>query len=66
MCLAVPAKVVEVRDGKAVVEQFGRKRLVFNNVVSARAGEFVLVQQGFIVEVLDEAEARQALSALEK
>jgi len=66
MCLAVPAKVVEEREGKAVVEQFGQRRLVFNNVVNARKGEFVLVQQGFVVEVLEEAEARAALEELDE
>jgi hydrogenase assembly chaperone HypC/HupF len=65
MCLAVPAKVVEEKGGKAVIEQFGQARLVFNNVVNARVGEFVLVQQGFIVEVLEEAEARKALEEIE-
>jgi hydrogenase expression/formation protein HypC len=65
MCLALPAKVVSVKGEKAVVEQLGKRREVFNNLVKARVGEFVLVQQGFIVERLGEKEARQALEALE-
>ncbi len=66
MCLAVPAKVVEEKGGKAVIEQFGQRRLVFNNVVNAKAGEFVLVQQGFIVEVLEAEEALKTLEEIEK
>jgi len=66
MCLALPAKVVELRDSgqKAVVEQFGQRREVFNNVINACVGEFVLLQQGFIVERLGEKEAREALEAV--
>ena len=66
MCLAIPAKVVELRQGgrKALIEQFGVQREVFNNVINAKKGEFVLVQQGFIVERLSEKEAREALEAL--
>jgi len=66
MCLAVPAKVVKAGKGKAVIEQFGQGREVFNNVVNARVGDYVLVQQGFIVEVLEEKEVRKALEAFEK
>ena len=49
MCLALPAKVVELQENgkRAVVEQFGQRKEVFNNLVNARVGEFVLVQQGW-------------------
>ena len=67
MCLAMPAKVIELQENgkKAVIEQAGIKRTVFNNVINARKGEFVLVQQGFIVERIPEKDAREALEALE-
>ena len=67
MCLAMPAKVIELRENgeKAVVEQLGSSREVFNNVVNAKKGDFVLLQQGFIVERLSEKEAREALKTLE-
>lgn len=67
MCLAIPAKVVELKEGKkkAVIEQPGARREVFNNLVNAKVGEFVLVQQGFIVERIAEKEAKEALEALE-
>lgn len=60
MCLAVPAKVVELRGKKAVVEQPGLRKEAINNVINARAGEFVLLQQGFIVERISEKEAKEA------
>jgi len=67
MCLAIPAKVVELKENgkKALIEQPGVQREVFNNVINARPGEFVLVQQGFIVERIDEREAKEALKAFE-
>ncbi len=66
MCLAMPAKVIELRENgeKAVVEQLGSSREVFNNVVNAKKGDFVLLQQGFIVERLSEKEARKAMALL--
>ncbi len=67
MCLALPAKVIELHENgkKAVIEQAGIKRTVFNNVINAKKGEFVLVQQGFIVERVSEKEAKEALKTLE-
>ena len=62
MCLAVPAKVIELKENgqKAVIEQPGVTREVFNNVIKAKKGEFVLVQQGFIVERVSEKEAKES------
>ena len=66
MCLAIPAKVVELKQSgkKAVIEQPGVRREVFNNLVNARVGDFVLVQQGFIVERIGEKEAKEALEEI--
>ncbi|MDP6670433.1 MAG: HypC/HybG/HupF family hydrogenase formation chaperone [archaeon] len=59
--MAIPAKVVELREKgqKAIIEQPGVKREVFNNIINASKGEFVLVQQGFIVERIEEEEAKE-------
>jgi len=66
MCLAIPGRVLELRENgkKAIIEQPGVKREVFNNVINARKGDYVLVQQGFIVERIDEKEAKETLEAL--
>lgn len=65
MCLAIPGKVVEVKsNGKAVVEQGSLRREAFNSVIDAKQGEYVLLQQGFIVERLTEKEAKEALGEL--
>lgn len=66
MCLAIPGKVIEAKEnGKALIEQGDVKREVFNSVINAKAGEYVLVQQGFIVERIPEKEAKEALKGLE-
>jgi len=67
MCLAIPGKVLELRESgkRAVIEQPGVKREVFNALGDLREGEFVLVQQGFIVERLSEKEAKEAWKTIE-
>ena len=62
MCLAVPAKVVEIREDTAKVD-FGEGVLREVNValVPAKIDEYVLVHAGYAIEVLDREEAKETL-----
>ncbi len=64
MCLAAPARVVSISKHKAVVEQLGKKLEAGVAVDRLQAGDWVLVQQGMVVEVIGEKEALEALKAL--
>ena len=63
MCLAIPGKVVSVKEDKAKVD-FGEGVLREVNVtlVSVKIGEYVLVHAGYAIQVLDEKEAQETLS----
>ena len=66
MCLAIAAKVVELKEnGKKVVVEQGEGQREVLNMIKAKKGEFVLVQQGFAVEKISEKEAKETLEALE-
>jgi len=62
MCLAIPAKVVEVSGTKAKVD-FGEGVLREVNVslVEARVGDYVLVHAGYAIQVLSCEEAMETL-----
>jgi len=62
MCLAIPAKVVNVKEDKAKVD-FGEGVLREVNVtlVNAKAGDYVLVHAGYAIQVLDEKEALETI-----
>jgi hydrogenase expression/formation protein HypC len=60
MCLAIPARLVEVDGDRGVVELGGSRRAVGLALVSdPRPGQYVLVHAGFAIEVIDEADARE-------
>ena len=63
MCLAVPAKVLEVRGHKAKVDFGGAVREIDISLVDVRPGQYVLVHAGFAIQVLDEREAEEILRA---
>jgi hydrogenase expression/formation protein HypC len=62
MCLAIPARVVNIRNDKAEVD-FGEGVLREVNVtlVKVRVGDYVLVHAGYAIQVLDEKEAQETL-----
>ncbi len=63
MCLAIPGKVISIKEDKAEVD-FGEGVLREVNVtlVSVKTGEYVLVHAGYAIQVLDEKEAQETLS----
>ena len=66
MCLAVPAKVVEIKDQLAAVEVQGVRRAASLMLLpEAKPGDYVLVHAGFAMQVVDaeEAERIEALRA---
>ena len=70
MCLAVPGKIVEIRDNDPVtrmgVVDFGgaRKEINLSFVPEAKTGDYVLVHAGFALNTIDEKEAYQVFEYL--
>jgi len=62
VCLAIPAKVLEVNGNIAKVD-FGQgvAREVNVMLVDAKVGEYVLVHAGYAIEKLDQKAAQESL-----
>ncbi len=57
MCIAVPAEVVEIKEGNIGVVDYGDlKQEVRLDLVDAKVGEFVLVHVGFAIQKLSREE----------
>ena len=68
MCLAVPAKVINISDHMAEVDLMGNSRQVNIDLVADKLdpGDYVLVHAGFALERLDESTAQETLALLEE
>jgi hydrogenase expression/formation protein HypC len=67
MCLAVPGKILSVKDNNAEVDFNGVKRAVSLDLVpAARRNDYVLVHAGFAIQVLEPAEAAETLKLFEE
>ena len=64
MCLAIPAQVVELRDGdNAVVDLAGvRKEISLALVDNVAVGDYVIVHVGYALNKLDPDEAAKTLA----
>lgn len=70
MCLAIPAKIVEITDAEnsiAKVEVGGVRRGVNIGMLdSVEIGDYVLVHVGFAMSKIDEKEAEETLRLLQE
>ena len=64
MCLAIPARILEIEDTTAKVGFPGSDVTMPISLLAlenARVGDYVLVHAGFAIERLDEEEAQRTL-----
>ena len=60
MCLAIPARIVELNDDKAVVDAIGNKYNIRTTLIPhVKLGDIVLVHAGFAIATIDEKEAKE-------
>jgi hydrogenase expression/formation protein HypC len=67
MCLAIPARIIELKGDNAVVDAMGNrfkaKTTLLKNV---KLGDLVLVHAGFAITIVDEEEARKTWNLIEE
>jgi hydrogenase expression/formation protein HypC len=60
MCLAIPARIIELKGDNAVVDAMGnRYRAKTTLLPEAKLGDLVLVHAGFAISLVDEEEAKK-------
>lgn len=66
MCLAIPAKIVEIKGKSAKADFGGVMREINISLVDAKVGDYVIVHAGFAIQVMDLDEARKTLELLDE
>lgn len=60
MCLAIPARIIELEADRAVVDAMGNRFKAKTTLLpEAKLGNLVLVHAGFAISLVDEEEAKQ-------
>jgi hydrogenase expression/formation protein HypC len=65
MCLAIPARIVELEKDNAVVDAMGNRwRAKTTLLPEVKLGDLVLIHAGFAISLVDEKEARETWQLL--
>jgi hydrogenase expression/formation protein HypC len=65
MCLAIPARIISIKDHLATVDVDGvLRRADLTLVENARIGDYVIMHAGFAIDVMDERAGRESLALL--
>jgi hydrogenase expression/formation protein HypC len=60
MCLAIPARIVELDGDKAVVDAMGNRWKAKTTLLpEAKLGDLILIHAGFAISLVDEEEAKR-------
>lgn len=60
MCLAIPARIVELEGDVAVVDAMGNRYKAKTTLLTeAKIGDLVLIHAGFAISLVDEEEAKK-------
>jgi len=67
MCLAIPARIVELEGDNAIADAIGNRIQAKTSLVpDVKLGDIVLIHAGFAITVVDELEARKTWQLLEE
>ena len=65
MCLAIPAKIVNIEDSMGTVDMAGiQKKVSLILLEDAQVGDYVIVHAGFGIHKIDEEAAKESLRIL--
>lgn len=66
MCLGIPARIVELREGEQAVAELGgvRQRISLALLPHTKVGDYVVVHVGYALTLLDPEEAQRTLATL--
>ncbi|WRB34940.1 HypC/HybG/HupF family hydrogenase formation chaperone [Helicobacter pylori] len=63
MCLAIPSKVIAIKDNVAFLETLGVQREASLDLMgeSVKVGDYVLLHIGYVMSKIDEKEALESI-----
>ncbi|MHA1291907.1 MAG: HypC/HybG/HupF family hydrogenase formation chaperone [Promethearchaeota archaeon] len=62
MCLAIPGKILEIHENKAIVDFDGVKQeIIIALVKNAEVGKYIINHAGYAIEIMEEKDALEAI-----
>lgn len=61
MCLAIPGKIIEIRDKEALIDYGSEKRKANCSLIKCKVGDYVIVSNQMVIDKVDKKEAEESL-----
>lgn len=62
MCIAIPMKIVDIKNNEALCEYEGIKRIARIDLVkNLKVGDYVIIHSGFVLQKLDIQDALETI-----
>jgi len=66
MCLAIPSKIVSIKDKKIIVNELGKEKEVSGSLIEAEIGDYVILQDNFIIRKVDKKSAKEIINLIKR
>ena len=67
MCVAVPVRILKINDTRATVDLGNSKTTIVDiSLLEAKIGDYLIVNTGFGIRVVDEEEAQETIEIWHK
>jgi hydrogenase expression/formation protein HypC len=67
MCLAIPSKLIQIKDNIGTIDVDGvRRKASLLLLEDAKVGDYVIVHAGFAIQKIDEQAAMESLKLLKE
>ena len=66
MCLAVPGKIIEIKDNLAIIDYIDEKREADCSLIECKVGEYVIVSNKVVIDKIEKKEAVESLKLYKK
>ena len=62
MCLAIPGKIIEIKDKKAKVDYEGLVKEADISMIDVEVGDYIIVNAGFAIQKIEEEAAKKSIA----
>lgn len=66
MCITLPAKIKKIKNQKIIAEEDGRQKEVRGSLIRVKVGDYVILQNNFIVGKITKREAKEIIDLIKK
>ena len=64
MCVALPGKVISIKEGYATVDFSGNQVEAYTGLVDVETGDYVLVHAGCVIQKMKQQEAEEIIELM--